>query len=701
MVPNNQHLCFKSLCDAPDFEPLKSGEVLKGHLRDIYAGWRTDLDDPMTGAQLLQEILRDSAEGMDGGILVFVGQRNNVKARLIHNLREHSVRSSEHRGTVFAYVGDVSSLDIETIKFNTDMLTKIDEGLRCALTLEAHAAELASQPEGQLARYPGDDDDTSKEYFTRKAMYVPYSMVSLLLDGPPMGPREVFETLTPVIEQLGLNEICLPLTEFLMVATTKGSRDAATSPVYHTNAGVPTTNLADVQSSRREKILYTMLPALKAAATGGDPTLPHLLGSMREIRDGILQDIGERRLARAETQKAMARPTIISKWSDTPILGRLLKMVNVQDASSDDIPKIYSQLAAHKKADGPVRLLLQDAVNAAAEALRISMPPTVSVQHATALTSWVFHGATENALGEGLMPFTVVPPNQTSRAALAAIETTHGENMDLNTVTMGSTTITAADAQKMRTSKAYLPANFEEMLVQLRAYSCLLGAILGPKHPNVVEHQAAVDSLVMNQALLKQMVTAKYGGPLGASVIVHYFQLRHRNWFRRQWMITTTVTLPPPKLLEGIEHFADSHTLTWLPNIDHIDDLRKLIQVPAPTALTNNGRSGNGNAGAGTGNGGASAGDGGSMPRERVTNRNRDSRVYGETPLARRIQAKSVKEALKTMGDVCLPASDGGDRCLSWHIKGKCYNDCKRVSDHIVLSLEERDTLIKWCEQAF
>ena len=222
----------------------------------------------------------------------------------------------------------------------------------------------------------------------------------------------------------------------------------------------------------------------------------------------------------------------------------ICRMCDVDDA--DNLLPLHAKWAAMKKTDGALQGLLQDAVKMATTTLHIPHCPTATVQHATALSGWIFCGASNKSLGEGLMPFSVVPPNQVSLWAVAAIQATHNQNMDCDTVMTGSISITSADAQKLCSSKGCIPSNFKEMVVQLQSCACLLATILGTENPNVVEHLQAVHTLVLHQALLKQFVLAKLGVKLGAATIVHHFQLCHQNWFTEQWKLSTTGNLPPP-----------------------------------------------------------------------------------------------------------------------------------------------------------
>ena len=236
--------------------------------------------------------------------------------------------------------------------------------------------------------------------------------------------------------------------------------------------------------------------------------------------------------------------------------------------------------------------------------------------------------------------------------------------------------------------------------MQLTSYTCVLGALLGTAHPNVLEHQLAIKKLVVNQALLKQFANAEFGSKLGAAKIVYYFQLRHQHWFGEQWRLTTKTTFPPPKLAAGFNTFVTSYTINWLPNTNHVNILQHLKNTPVAVA------SGTDNTGRPTSDGekddnSSSQTNGESnSKRKGISNHNHDPRVMGKTPLAKQIRQHPISDALAKAGTP--PATTRGKACwLSWHLKEKCYNDCVQKADHIILPIEHADTLVEWCTQAY
>ena len=161
--------------------------------------------------------------------------------------------------------------------------------------------------------------------------------------------------------------------------------------------------------------MYTQLPSLKPTPNGKDPALHRLLGAMREVKDGVLNDLTDSRIDRTKRKAVKGNK---QRWSDKTV-HRICKMCGVNQ--SEDLSLLYHELAGHKKTNGTVCSLLHDAVKKTSNAVGIQQVPMVTVQHATALTGCMFFGAGNQSIGEGLIPSSAVPPNQVSPTAIAAI----------------------------------------------------------------------------------------------------------------------------------------------------------------------------------------------------------------------------------------------------------------------------------------
>ena len=84
---------------------------------------------------------------------------------------------------------------------------------------------------------------------------------------------------------------------------------------------------------------------------------------------------------------------------------------------------------------------------------------------------------------------------------------------------------------------------------------------------------------------------------------------------------------------------------------------------------------------------------------------NRDDRVIGESPLAKKIRLQGnfspVIQEMKAKGKPIPKNANGGDHCLSWHLCGKCKTDCVRKADHIVYDGAALEPLFEWCLEAY
>ena len=140
-----------------------------------------------------------------------------------------------------------------------------------------------------------------------------------------------------------------------------------------------------------------------------------------------------------------------------------------------------------------------------------------------------------------------------------------------------------------------------------------------------------------------------------------------------------------------------------MPRYDNIPLLKLLAKAPPSNNRGNTG----GGGGGGRTPAPAPSPAAGATGREakRVRNANRDPRYVGNSPLAIMIKQRPIRDAIPR-ADAPVPvyrASDGAEkpRCLSWHLKGVCMEDCERADDHIPLDQAQVDALHAWCSPAY
>ena len=673
---------YQELCSDPARNPMGTGDALLRAIAAQYVAWSPDQDTD----KLKEDVLLDMGITMSGGIGVMVPHTAHEGGilQVLHGIYKHAGRD-HHRGKVFASLGDIQGLDIDVVELSDTLL---------APTVEVIVAEDATRQHELFAANPGAklvpaftrEGGRSRTISVRNSVYIPYSLIPFVLD-KDLNARQAFETLAPVIQAQGLEAVCAPLLDYLIVSSTARQGAAAGTPLTATlqpTAGKTPERLLTVIKDRRDRLLFTHLPELRPSrGAQSDPALLGIMHAMRDVTQASKEDIDDRRIERERTK---APTTAEAKWPNH--VGRLCKLCGV--TQWEDLPAYWHDLAAYKRGSGTtLRGALQDQVDLAAHALGVQSPQ-MTVQHSTSLQNFLFTGGSDYSLKGGVLPFTITPPGATSAEGQEQQERDYERNTDDTTISTGNSLLTAADARALRSSSSYVPVDFDEADSMVDAYTAVLAAVLGQSHPNVQAHEQARKAYRRVRPHLKKIMTDQLGPRLAAATLVYHYHAQHRDWFTRQWDMGTTETLPAPDFSEGFRRFSASYNLMWLPNTNHVDLLRKLVPVPAhpgspggrippqATPITPEPTS---------------------PPRVRVRNNNRDPRFFNNTPLAVKLKNIRIKDLLDKASAPPPPAA-AGERCLTWHVKGACFDDCLRSGDHVVLPPADRDKLYEWVKGA-
>ena len=675
---------YQELCSNPDRNPLGEGPGLIEAIEQQYLPWAIG----QVRRDLLDNVLMDTGIELTGGIGVMVDDDDHMGGTLqvLHSIYKHTGLDT-HRGKFFATIGDIQGIDAEIVEFKEELL---DATLQVVVAADParHSAIFEGDEAMKLAPATATEGADTRKIKVRKSTFIPFSLLPFVLD-KNLTPRQAYETLVPVIQAQGLEQVCQPLLDFLIASSTRrhglAAGDNSVTVTVRDTAGVSPARLLPVIRERRDRLLFVHLPDLKPQpGIRSDPALLGIMSAMKDISAVTKEDTDDRRVDRERT----ARPkTIEEKWP--AYAGRLCKLCGA--SSWEDLPAYWHDAAAHKKGDGVTpRSLLQDQVDLAANELGVP-PPLVTVQHTTTVTNWLFSGSTEFNLGGGLLPFTVTPPGAVSINAMGRHEQDHEDTADYTLVMGTNSSMTAADARSLRGNNTYVPMDMEEAESMLESYTALLGATLGVNHPNVISHQRSLKEYRSVRPHLKKILSDRLGPRLASATIVYYYHVKHRYWFKRQWDIAVTQTLPPPDLSHAFKTFAEGYNLSWLPNTDHVDVLSKLArpkEVPPPG--TPRGRPLPGAAAQVTP-------EPGTPQRTRVRNNNRDPRLFDSSPLAVKLKAIRIKDLIARSPDPPL-ITGGEERCLTWHLKGACYDDCYRSADHVAMSKPDKDKLFAWAK---
>ena len=120
---------YASLCEDPERDPSGAEDDMIECVESTMSFWDTSAPDSKNSDDLQKDVLLDLgiANGMNGGIGVFVETTDHPGGTLqvLHNICPFS--GAAHQGTLFAYPNGVQNKEVEVIPFQQELLSKTDE----------------------------------------------------------------------------------------------------------------------------------------------------------------------------------------------------------------------------------------------------------------------------------------------------------------------------------------------------------------------------------------------------------------------------------------------------------------------------------------------------------------------------------------------------------------------------------------------
>ena len=172
---------------------------------------------------------------------------------------------------------------------------------------------------------------------------------------------------------------------------------------------------------------------------------------------------------------------------------------------------------------------------------------------------------------------------------------------------------------------------------------------------------------------IRTLLTKKFG-IYGPAMLSYAFHEHQRLWFERQFY--ANMSIGPFKLYDKLKLGCDERTPSFVPDCSTVEPFQTLFkrnnpQVQAPWEQGNSLRD----------------------TSQSVCNHNVDPRFFVNTPLGEKLKKLRIPEGIaRTMTQgKCIPVhpmqrSPDNQRCLSWHVKGLCYDNCKKRYNHSPLS---------------
>jgi len=537
--------------------------------------------------------------------------------------------------------------------------------------------ELPNLPQDNFFPYTAPNTANTEELRTRYLMYLPAKYAALLLSSRGYTAKQAWDILQPAIEANNEAGPMQPILNWLRI-TLHAS--------HINNQGPPTTAFAITAPCpdedlilHREPYLTTFLPGRAAAMNPGLDT------AIAQMATAVSQQVAETRTTRLSREIKWDQPTLPSAKFGL-LLDSLLNYLNV--TTEQELPEFWFYFAATPKKQefSILRNYLEGFSRTNAAFVPIS--PVPSPKLLADLTAVTFVGDHLDDLKTGIQPFIAMDGSEEHRLASLEISRNFGLLLERDF------SMAFQDLSKFKTPKDLrsYPLSFFDLERNLGIFGNLLVALLGDRHPLSYHFRLFWNAFTHHHRLTLQheIDTRRYIKPVH---ILRNIQLICYNWF-----LAKHARQPPmePNFTDILHRISLANYTTPLlpqqlyqlvtppktPNIGgHVPPPANTILTPShPSGLTaiTDDASMTGSAISGlTQNTGLKtstsklSGRAGTL----VVNPSQDPHLASLIPFNKRIK--------DLMGTTNPPNTDDGTPiCLSFHLKGGCYTNCRRAANH-------------------
>lgn len=504
---------------------------------------------------------------------------------------------------------------------------------------------------------------------TRRLMYLPAKYVPLLLDNKGYHPKQAFTILSQAFAEDNVLPDMEPVITWLRISL---------HATNNNNTGPPATSITLTAPFLDEDLILHRDPFLARALPGRHDTAPGLETAITTMATAITSQTLEARTARIARDVEREQPTTPSTKFGL-LFDSLKSFLDVQE--EDELPDFWFQLAAAPKKQE--FSIIKEYLNAHSRSARAFMPlsPIPSPKLHSDLMTVTFVGDHPDDLKTGIQPFVVMDGSEQHRAA--ALDLTRSFNL-LFEREYG---LAYADLDRFKLSKDLRshPITFFEFERNLGMFGNLLDAILGIRHPLTTSFKTFWDSLQQQHRLFLQteIDIRKTIKP------VHLLYNIHLICY--QWFSAKRARLIPPTPAFGDILHRIALGLYTTPNLP--TDLYQLIAPKTPykpksiftPGLTPS---------VTTSETDTASQASSSMSTITATVATSRAGTFEANPSPNEQLLNLLKPRIKIrelIGPTSPPHNDDQEpMCLSYHLKGGCYSNCKRRSDHTrTLSADE------------
>ena len=514
----------------------------------------------------------------------------------------------------------------------------------------------------------GQGDQGTELLRVRRTCYCPGAYAALILD-TPVTPRTAFNLIYGQLSVDNKVNECEALVHFLQVALVATANNGP-SPLQL--ATTPTAPLGDRELViHRTNILHRDFPML-------DANLPRL--QQNQIANRLGELVEDNRLHREaeKVQRDASRNKEPVDLVGATGVAKLCRYQRVPDQSQ--LQPIYSRLASASRHNRLAEL--QWAVDAERSRLgyhRLNFIVTPSLLNMIVSVRWIMDH--HDNITSGFQPYLfgdTTPEESRTMSSLYQL------------VTSGQAAPTLQDAATLVTpSKPVLPSHLFQSREMLQRMQIMFHVSMGINHPFSNNLSQFLRDFVDRESSLFWYVPKSPGYKLCMPLLtIHWIMLRTDHWFRTQ--AVSDIAIPPPNLGELFTDIElGKHWEPTLPTslLMTFQGPVRPVPIPRPQSAPPTQQGGGEPSGHPSGN---------PIPNRIVHNENYKTAMFN-TFKEMQVNHTALRNRITIRPPPSPHSTNGGEMCLSYHIKGMCNARCGRAEDHKSHTDAQDQPLVAWC----
>jgi hypothetical protein len=524
--------------------------------------------------------------------------------------------------------------------------------------------------QGMLRPLDPDDED-SELVSSRRIIPVPHAYVHLFLYRS-LTPAEAWNQIGMQIVADGREQDCLVILRFLRMTMVNELGQRRNDPELLPQIAV----IDDVVPPLGDAVFFghlarklcTLLPGATMAPTP-NAVLQQVIYGQNLLRQTLQEATLETRAARLQEQETVEAPRSFSKAF--PAQAAKIRALCDVGNEDEDLPEFWRMFARGKKSAG-FGLLQEYVTTRACEPDSARVHLIVSANLYEQLSRFTIGSLDQEDLRSGLSPFLMCPVGYHKAAAQRELNEQYSLIAD-------GVAPTLADSVKILPATYNIPTTISSLVDFIGSYSVLLDVLLGVEHPlatRLREHHQFWDC---NKSSVESALMTEYHG-MAICNTLRYLQITCLSYSKEKMYMPTAV-FPDFNRLEENIRFRTFGNLPSMPaeflyqqaqamqaHQQSVQQSQRRQTPPSATAPASSERQGNP----------VDAPEG-----ERV-----------KAWLERYVAKKKSLYTLRTDAGNDMPKVPDGSKqlCLSYHLRGQCFNICRNRSTHRKLTPTETTT---------